>query len=588
MKIIILGAGRVGYSVAESLVGERNDITVIDTDAQRLHELQERFDLRGVLGSGLDIQVLSDAGAADADLLLACAAQDETNLACCKIAHTLFHIPRRIARVRTVGFDQHPQLLGPQGFAVDATICPEASLTRYITQLIRYPQAMQVREFAGGLACLAAVRVRSGARAVGRSIGELRQQYPALPLRLVAIYRRFTDGPDRFIACNGATRILAEDEVFVLAATQYLRQALDAFHHRGPDAADGPPALSQGAAAAPTGDAARHAVRSIMIAGACGVTRRLVQDLLQSQPGQYHIKILEHRLERCQSLAAALPEGALVLHGHPTDETLLEEEGVEEVDLFLALSNDDENNIMACLQAKRLGARRVLALINRRSYADLMHGTQIDIALSPIQPLMGELLTHIRRGDVQAVHSLRRGVAEALEIVAHGDARTSRVVGRKVGELRLPASVHMGLIVRGLPETRPDARADPKTGAACATAAAAAAAPAAAAATSPAPATGGSAGSTGAAGGGPSAADHGPRAQGGASPSRLSQTLRRWLPAWLRPRGRADEVQRRDGPCAAQVIIPSSETVVESGDHIVFFLPHKRLVREVEELFRTR
>lgn len=581
MKIIILGAGRVGYSVAESLVGERNDITVIDTDAQRLHELQERFDLRGVLGSGLDIQVLSDAGAADADLLLACAAQDETNLACCKIAHTLFHIPRRIARVRTVGFDQHPQLLGPQGFAVDATICPEASLTRYITQLIRYPQAMQVREFAGGLARLAAVRVRSGARAVGRSIGELRQQYPALPLRLVAIYRRFTDGPDRFIACNGATRILAEDEVFVLAATQYLRQALDVFHYRSSAAGDdGPQALQMsGAATAPANDAARHAVRSIMIAGACGVTRRLVQDLLRSQPGQYHIKILEHRLERCQSLAAALPQGALVLHGHPTDETLLEEEGVEDVDLFLALSNDDENNIMACLQAKRLGARRVLALINRRSYADLMHGTQIDIALSPIQPLMGELLTHIRRGDVQAVHSLRRGVAEALEIVAHGDAKTSRVVGRKVGELRLPASVHMGLIVRGLPETKAESRPEAKTEATGATTATTS--------VSEAPASAGVA-STAVAGmaGEPSGAHDAPART--PSSSRLRGLLHRLLPAWLSPHGSADQAERRDGPCAAQVIIPSSETVVESGDHIVFFLPHKRLVREVEELFRTR
>lgn len=491
MKIIILGAGRVGYSVAESLVSERNDITVIDTDAARLHELEARFDLRGVVGSGINVQVLAEAGAADTDLLIACAAQDETNLVCCKMAHMVFGIPTRIARVRSSGLDTEQSLMGPGGFAVDAVICPEASLTRYIAKLIDYPESLQVREFAGGLACLASVRARYGAQAVGIRIGDLREQNPELGLRIAAIYRRFADEPDRFVLCGGNTRIEPGDEVFVLAAREQLKDVLGAFQH----APGQPPRV----------------VRRIMIAGGTSVGRRLAQELAV-QTGKFRIKLLEGDIHRCEMLASVLPADVLVLHSSATDEDLLVEENIDRVDLFLALTDDDENNIMSCLLAKRLGARRVLALINRRSYADLMHGTQIDIALSPAQAMLGELLAHVRKGDVQAVHSLRRGVAEALEIVARGDKKHSRVVGRKVGDLRLPAEVHMGLIVRGLSDE--------------------------------------------------SAEVHDKAAQD-VVPLAVS-------------------VQ-----APPEVIIPNSDTIIERNDHVVFFLPHKRLVPAVERLFRV-
>ncbi|KRC29356.1 MULTISPECIES: Trk system potassium transporter TrkA [unclassified Acidovorax] len=479
MKIIILGAGRVGHSVAESLVSERNDITVIDTDAERLRDLESRFDLRGVVGNGIDPAVLAEAGAHDTDLLIACAAQDETNLVCCKIAQIVFNIPTRIARVRSSGFDNDERLVGPEGFAVDRIICPEESLTRYIGKLIEYPEAMQVREFAGGRACLASVRARTGAPMVGHTIAELRAGAPDVAVRIVAIYRRFPDEPDRFVACDGNTRIEPGDEVFVLAASEHIAYVLAALHRRGATAV--------------------QSVRRIMIAGGGRVGLRLARQLAK-QAGRFRVKIVEGDMPRCTELASLLPSDTLVLQGDATDEDLLGDENIEEIDLFLALTDDDENNIMSCLLAKRMGARRVLALINRRSYADLMHGTQIDIALSPAQAMLGELLAYVRQGDVQAVHSLRRGVAEALEIVARGDRKSSRVVGRMVGELQLPGEVHMGLIVRGLPDSP------------------------------------------------------------GVSPEDLREP---------------------------QVIIPRSSTVIESNDHVVFFLPHKRLVREVEKLFRV-
>src|SRR5256885_217719 len=336
MKIIILGAGRVGYSVAESLVSERNDITVIDTDARRLRELESRFDLRGVVGNGIDPQVLAEAGAKDTDLLIACAALDETNLVCCKLAQVLFEIPTRIARVRSSGFGDDETLLGKEGFGVDRIICPEESLTNYISKLIEFPEAMQVRAFAGGRAALASVRARDGAPAVGKHIGELRDCMPELAMRIVAIYQ-------------------------------------------------------------PAGRPSRPVYR-IMIAGGDQVSLRLALQLSRV-PGRFHIKIIEPDEQRCQDLASLLPAEVLVLHGDATDEDLLADESVEDVDLFLALTDDDENNIMASLLGKRMGARRVLSLITRRAYADLMHGTQIDIALSPAQAMLGELLAYVRRGD---------------------------------------------------------------------------------------------------------------------------------------------------------------------------------------------
>ena len=479
MKIIILGAGRVGESVADSLVSERNDITVIDTDAERLRDLQARFDLRGVVGSGIEPAVLAEAGARDTDLLIACAAQDETNLVCCKMAQLLFNIPTRIARVRSLGFQCDTRLLGADGFAVDRIICPEESLTRYIGKLIDYPEAMQVREFAGGRACLVSVRARAGAPMVGHTVAEMRNSTPDVAVRLVAIYRRFPEEPDRFVACAGETRIEPGDEVFVLAAREHIAHVLATLHR-----SDASPV---------------RPVRRIMIAGGGRVGLHLALEL-GKEPGRFLVKIIEDDSARCIELASRLPSDVLVLQGDTTDENLLGDESIDEIDLFLALTDDDEDNIMSCLLAKRLGARRVLALINRRSYADLMHGTQIDIALSPAQAMLGELLAYVRQGDVQAVHSLRRGVAEALEIVVRGDRKTSRVVGRKVSDLALPRDVHIGLIVRGLPDS-PDVS--------------------------------------------------------------------------------ADELRE------PQVIIPRSGTVLESNDHVVFFLPHKRLVRDVEKLFRV-
>ena len=416
MNIIILGAGRVGESVAESLVSEQNDITVIDQDPERLRLLQERLDLRGVVGNGIQPSVLQEAGAQDADMLIACAAADESNLVVCKIAHDVFNVPTTIARLRSPEFNEGDALLGKSGFAVDHVICPEESVMRCIEQLIQYPEALQVLEFADGRVSLIAVRAAADSLLVNHTIAEFRDRLPDAEMRVVALYRQ-----DALVDALPETRILPGDEVFVLADTRKIPIVLAGIHK-----ADKP-------------------VQRLMLAGGGKVGLRLARILA----GQYDVKLIERDKKRCEYLASQLPSSMLILNGDGADEDLLQEENVGEMDLFLALTSDDEDNIMSAMLAKRMGARRVMALINRRAYADMMQGSTIDIAISPAQTVIGELLAHLRRGDVAAVHSLRRGAAEALEGIARGDIKTSKLVGRRVEEIKLPKGVSMGAIVRG-------------------------------------------------------------------------------------------------------------------------------------------
>ncbi|MCX7272929.1 MAG: Trk system potassium transporter TrkA [Burkholderiales bacterium] len=415
MKIIILGAGRVGASVAESLVSEQNDITIIDTDVVQLRALQDRFDLRTVPGNGTHPTVLEQAGAHDADMLIATAARDETNLVACQLAATLFNVPTRIARIRAPEFQDHPEITGPGGFHVDHLICPEQTVCDYIIKLIEFPEALQVLEFAGGRASLIAVRAYAGGPLVEHPIRDLRKAHPNIDMRVVAIFRN-----ESAIAPDGDTLIEPGDEVFLLAASEHIRTALSDLRRMD------------------------KAVRRIMIAGGGNIGLRLARAL----GSRYQVKIIESNALRCEYLASQLPSPTLVLHGDSTDEDLLEDESVGDMDLFVALTNDDENNIMSCMMAKRMGARRVISLINRRAYAELMQGSRIDIAIVPAQTTIGELLTHVRRGDMVAVHSLRRGAAEVLEAVAHGDAKSSRVVGRRIEEIDLPRGANIGAIVR--------------------------------------------------------------------------------------------------------------------------------------------
>jgi len=414
LRIVILGAGQVGSSVAENLVSEANDITVVDTDAGRLRKLQDRLDLRTIVGNAGHPAILARAGARDADLILAVTQSDETNLVACKLAATMFNVPTKIARIRAADYLSHPEMFSADNFCVDTVICPEQVLTDYIAKLIEFPESLQVLEFAEGRVSLVAVRAFHGGPLVGQELQTIRKHLPNLDTRVAAIFRQ--DSP---IIPDGSTVIEAGDEVFFIAATENIRGIMRELRRM-----DKP-------------------VKRVMIGGGGNIGRRLAMAIEK----QYEVKLIEFSKPGAEKLAAEL-ENTLVLVGDVTDEELLRTENIGDMDVYCALTNDDENNIMSSLLAKRMGARRVVALINRSSYVNLVQAGQIDIAISPAQSTIGTLLAHVRQGDCVAVHSLRRGAAEALELVAHGDAKSSKVVGRRVEELDLPNGATIGAIVR--------------------------------------------------------------------------------------------------------------------------------------------
>ena len=415
MKVIILGAGQVGASVAEGLVSEENDITIVDQDPARLALLQDRLDLRTVVGNAATPSVLRAAGAEDADMIIAVTQSDQSNLVACKIAHSVFNVPTRIARLRAQDFLADESLLATENFAVDFALCPEQVITDYISRLIEFPEALQVLQFAKGRLSLVAVRAYEGGVMVGKPVREMREHLPwGMEARIAAIFRR-----DQPVVPNGDTVIEDGDEVFLLAAAETIRPVLRQLRRM------------------------TQPVQRIMIAGGGNIGIRLARSLEK----RYEVKVIEGRRERAEYLANEL-DNALVLLGDATDEELLEQENIHEMDLFLAVTNDEEDNIMAGSLAKRLGCKRVVALINRRAYAEMIEGGPIDIGISPAQVSIGTLLAHVRHGDVAEVHSLRRGAAEALEIVAHGDPATSKIVGKRIDQIDWPAGATVAALVR--------------------------------------------------------------------------------------------------------------------------------------------
>lgn len=414
MKIIILGAGQVGGSLAAELASEANDITVIDTDAVRLRELGDRLDIRTVFGRGSFPTVLRQAGADDADMLIAVTSSDETNMIACQVAYTLFRTPTKIARIRESAYLTRGGLFHNEAVPIDVLISPEQAVTTYVKRLIETPGALQVLDFAEGKVQLVAVRAFYGGPLVGQELRFLRQHMPGIDTRVAAIFRK-----DRPILPQGDTVIEADDEVFFIAATPDIRAVMSELRRLEKN----------------------H--KRVVIAGGGNIGERLAEAI----ETRYQVKIIEINKARADYLSQNL-DRTVVLHGSASDRELLIEENIEEVDIFCAVTNDDEANIMSAMLAKRLGARKVMALINNPAYVDLVQGGEIDIAISPSQATIGTLLTHVRRGDIVNVYSLRRGAAEAIEAVAHGDARSSKVVGKAIRDIDLPPGTTIGAIVR--------------------------------------------------------------------------------------------------------------------------------------------
>ncbi len=415
MKIIILGAGQVGSSVAANLCSEANDISIVDTNPECLQALSERYDLKTVQGVASYPSVLAQAGARDADMILAVTNSDEINMIACQVAYTLFHTPTKIARVRNTEYLKKTALFAQEALPIDVLISPEQIVTEYIEKLISFPGALQVLDFAQGKAQMVAVRAYYNGPLAGRKVCELVGDMSDLEIRIVALFRA-----GKSVIPDGDTVMEPDDEVFIIGAPKHIRSLLKNIRK------------------------GEKAAKRVIIAGGGNIGLRLAKAL----EDRCQVKLIELNGARANEASVQLSK-AIVLRGDAADEDLLIEENIENTDVFCALTNADEANIISSMLAKRLGANKVMALINRAAYVDLVQSSVIDIAISPQQATIGSLLAHIRRGDVVVVHSLRRGAAEAIEAIAHGDAGSSKVVGRRLDEIRLPSAASIGAIVRG-------------------------------------------------------------------------------------------------------------------------------------------
>lgn len=412
MKIIILGAGVVGTTLAENLVSEHIDLTIVDSWNERLQELQNRFDIKVVHGVASYPDVLRNAGADDCDLLIAVTSNDEVNMVACQIAYSIFRIPSRIARIRSHAYT-YPDLFSEKNIPVGIGINPEGLVTSQIVQLINHPGALRIWDFIEGHAHLVKTIADADSTWIDQTIGQINQHLREASV--IVLYRN-----DSVILPEADTKLAVGDEVLFMSTEEMTDVVL-------------------GELCTP-----ERPYKSITIAGGGHVGERLALSLEQ----HYTVNLIEQNERRCRHLAEVL-NNTTVLHGSATDVDLLYSEGVPDSDVFCATTNNDEVNVMSSLLAKQTGTHKTVVIVNRPEYASMFPaGRYIDIVFSPRQTTISAVLSYVRRADVVCAHATRDNGAEAIEIVARGKKTRSKVIGRTVAELQLPEGVVLCAVAR--------------------------------------------------------------------------------------------------------------------------------------------
>ncbi len=416
MKILILGAGQVGSTLAKYLGSDdENDITIIDKDEANLQSLQRHLDVKTVLGHASYPNILEEAGIKNMDMVIAVTRSDEGNMLACQMAHTLYQVEKKVARIRTAEYLHRKELFAPDAIPIDFVITPESLVTNYIKRVVEEPGTEQVFEFENGLVQLVETRAYAGTPIVGHQIKDLHEHLPKTRMRIVSLYRN-----GRAIPAYGDTVIKDGDRVYFVTKKESISKVLKEFRRLD------------------------KSYKNIIIAGG----GHIGFDLAKFLENKHRVRIIELNKSRVREIADQLGN-TLVLQGNASDEELLLEEGIESTDLFLALTDSDEINVIVSILAKRLGAHKTVALVKRNVYEDLAEQSEdVDMVVSPDQITASGILAHIRKGDTMMVHSLRQGKAEAIELIVHGDQDHSDVVGKTVEQINLPDGVVVGSVVR--------------------------------------------------------------------------------------------------------------------------------------------
>ncbi|AYQ57191.1 Trk system potassium uptake protein TrkA [Bathymodiolus thermophilus thioautotrophic gill symbiont] len=417
MKILILGAGQVGASLARYLSRDtENDITIVDKDEVNLSDIARHLDVKTICGHGSYPNILEQAEIRSMDMLIAVTKSDEGNMLACQMAHTLYNVGKKIARIRTAEYLYHDKLFSDYAIPIDFVITPEVLVTNFIKRMVEQPGAEQIFEFDNGLIQLVETKAYKGTPIVGRPIKELHEHLPKTRVRIVAIYRN-----GEAIPAYGDTVIKDGDRVYFVTKKGSVAEVLKEFRRL-----DRP-------------------YKNIIIAGGGLIGLNLAKFLEKN----HRVRIIELNKQRVKEIADEL-EDTIVLHGNASDQDLLTEEGIESTDLFLALTDSDEINVIVSILAKRLGAHKTVALVKRNVYKDLATQSDgVDMVISPDQITTSGILSHIRKGDTMMVHSLRQGKAEAIEVIVHGDKSHSDVIGKSIEEIKLPEGAVFASVVRG-------------------------------------------------------------------------------------------------------------------------------------------
>lgn len=416
MKVIVCGAGQVGYNIARHLSQEDNDVTVLDQSAELVRRIADSLDVQGLVGHAAHPDSLERAGAADADMLIAVTYADEINMVACQVAHSLFGVPTKIARIRHQSYldPAWSNLFSRDNMPIDVVISPEIEVARSVTRRLQVPGALEMIPLADDRVRLIGVRCELTCPLVNTPIRQLTQLFPDLNIVIVGLNRN-----GRAIVPTSDDQMLPGDEAYFVVDTAHVARAMAAFGHEEREA------------------------RRLLIFGGGNIGLFLAQEI-ERDYDWVNAKIIEMSPERAEDVAARLAK-TVVLKGDVLDTDILEEAGVATAETVVAVTNDDETNILSALLAKRHGAQRTIALVNKTTYGPLMSTLGIDVVVNPRNITVSTILQHVRRGRIHSVHTLQEGFGELIEAEA---LETSPLVGSPLREINLPQGVLIGAIVR--------------------------------------------------------------------------------------------------------------------------------------------
>jgi len=416
MKIVICGAGEVGSSIAKYLSEEGGNLTIVDQDAELVREVSQNLDVTGVIGHASHPDVLERAGIADADMIIAVTYSDEVNMVACEIAHSMFKVPTKIARIRSQVYlrPEWADLYTNKAIPIDVIISPEVEVARAVKRRIETPGATDVIPLADDKVRLVGVRCNADTPITATPLRQLTSLFPDLKIVVVGIKRN-----DRVIIPRGDDEMFDGDDVYFVVASDQCQRALAAFGHE------------------------EAATRRAVILGGGNIGLFVAQQLEADHP-EIKLKIIELDRERAEYLAQTLHH-TIVIHGDVMSPEILAEAGVAGAGTVIAVTQNDETNILASLLAKKKGALRTVSLVNKSGYNTLVSSLGIDVIVNPRSITVSRILQHVRRGRIHSVYTIQDDFGELIEAEA---MQTSGLVGKPLRELNLPTGTRIGVLIR--------------------------------------------------------------------------------------------------------------------------------------------